>query len=598
MRQSTLLLLISLFLLLPGKSYCSTPAASDNRHLPDSLLTISYIRKTAMTDPDRALSLLDESEKRKRLPAYQINWTRSQIYGGIKQMGRIALKWGELVLEDDAVRNKPANYVNMCHNIVEQLIHYKEYEKALGYVEKMLRVAEQDETTLRRIKHDVYWSIAYVYRMKGDREEAYKYAGMAIDAVRSSGDLPLQCSYILNKYYLNKTSWLAEDNRQEEALQIALQLQDIVEQIRPYRGGPFPDKIPEVNFLEVEGTATLLLARMYQETGRADLGRETFARVKNSPALTDNLPVIYQAVNYLLSANRNQEVIAKTLPLAAAYAYPDSIHPKRMEACRILSDTYLREGAYREAMQYAQTAFMLADSLNKRNQESDALELATLIDTQEKEKLIEQQAATIRLHKAILYSVGGMTLLLCAIMGLIVRHSRIISRKNRVMAKQINDRLLYRDELLNARQRIRELEEEKRQQLSAQPEPPVAEAENDRPEAANANDKRLFEELDTQIRDHKLFLDPELNRDHVLRLTPVGKNRLAPLIQTFTGENFNGYINGLRLDYSLSLLDSLGNYTIEAVAVDSGFNNVRTYQRLFRLRYGMTPVEYRKSLVE
>ena len=73
------------------------------------------------------------------------------------------------------------------------------------------------------------------------------------------------------------------------------------------------------------------------------------------------------------------------------------------------------------------------------------------------------------------------------------------------------------------------------------------------------------------------------------------ENRISPLLQTFTGENFNGYINRLRLDYSLVLLKDFKHYTIEAVAIDSGFGNVRTYQRIFRDKYGMTPMEYRKT---
>ena len=109
-------------------------------------------------------------------------------------------------------------------------------------------------------------------------------------------------------------------------------------------------------------------------------------------------------------------------------------------------------------------------------------------------------------------------------------------------------------------------------------------------------DRKYFEELDLKIRGEQLFLNPDLTRDMILRLTPVGKNRISPLLQAFAGENFNGYINSLRLEYSLVLLKDFENYTVEAVAIDSGFNNVRTYQRIFREKYGMTPAEYRKTL--
>ena len=57
------LLLICLF--LPGKNikqvHC-TPAYDD---IPDSLLTVGEIRKTVLSDPDKALYLLDVAEERK-----------------------------------------------------------------------------------------------------------------------------------------------------------------------------------------------------------------------------------------------------------------------------------------------------------------------------------------------------------------------------------------------------------------------------------------------------------------------------------------------------------------------------------------------------
>ena len=56
------LLLICLF--LPGKNIkqvCNAPAYDD---IPDSLLTVGEKRKTVLSDPDRALYLLDVAEER------------------------------------------------------------------------------------------------------------------------------------------------------------------------------------------------------------------------------------------------------------------------------------------------------------------------------------------------------------------------------------------------------------------------------------------------------------------------------------------------------------------------------------------------------
>lgn len=151
------LLLICMF--LPGKNIKqvgNTPAYDD---IPDSLLTVGEIRKTVLSDPDKALYMLDVAEERKLLPTYQINWTRAQIYGSAKNMERVAVKWGKLVLEDDSVRNNTQYYFNMCKNLVESMIATGEYEEAIRYARSMIDVIDRAGKQ-KDNNHNSYWAIA------------------------------------------------------------------------------------------------------------------------------------------------------------------------------------------------------------------------------------------------------------------------------------------------------------------------------------------------------------------------------------------------------------------------------------------------------
>lgn len=230
--------------------------------------------------------------------------------------------------------------------------------------------------------------------------------------------------------------------------------------------------------------------------------------------------------------------------------------------------------------------------------------MATLLETHDKERQLERKEEELRWHRAVIYVVVGVLLLVAAILLLMVRHSRIVTRKNKVMAKQIDLYLSYRNELQAANEQIRRLEEAQAQPVEPAPsdaEEVVAAADLDPVSVQmeeNGSDRRYFEEWDRKIRSEKLFLDSDLSRDDLLRLTPVGKNRVSSFVQVYTGETIKGYINNLRLEYSLTLLKEQEHFTIEAVAMDSGFNNVRTYQRIFRERYGMSPAEYRKTQKE
>lgn len=603
MRLYTILLLLLVFQLLSDRSYCSTHAALINRYIPVDSLTVNNIRQTALSDPDQALAMLDEAERQKALPSFQINWTRAQIYGGFKKMERVAVKWGKLVLEDDSVRNYPQYYFNMCKNLLESMIAIGEYEEAVRYAQSMIDVLERSGKPSDG-KHNAYWALARVHRAIGDPDEAYEALDTAIVLCQSALErkkemkAPLVSDHLLLfQYYQRKTDWLAEEGRMEEALPSAQALQEVVEQLRPLKGGPYPWQLPDAVFAQKEGIAAGTLAALSEQSGQQAEGKQWFARLQANPAVDKDPELIRQVIAYHQATGNDSQVIEKARLLADPVAYQDTIQEQRREACEVLADAYQRLGQTKESSAYYRTALTLADSLQQRSHETDALELATLMETQEKERQIEKQAEGLKWYRSVIGFTSGIVVLLVAIVGLIVRYSQTVKRKNCSLVTQIDLYLSYRDELQAARERIRQLEEaagkateEKLAEAEAAPTPEAS------TEAKQKADRLIFEQLDQQVRDLQLFLQPDFTRDMLLRLTPIGKNSISLLLKTFTGENFNGYINGLRLEYSLSLLKTCGHYTIEAIAHDSGFNNLRTYQRLFREKYGMTPDEYRKTL--
>lgn len=56
--------------------------------------------------------------------------------------------------------------------------------------------------------------------------------------------------------------------------------------------------------------------------------------------------------------------------------------------------------------------------------------------------------------------------------------------------------------------------------------------------------------------------------------------------------NFNAYVNGVRLNYVAALLQDT-NESITNLCFDCGFESQRTFNRVFKERYKMTPREYR-----
>lgn len=596
--------LIILFAFYPVYTLQAIPSAQPEEYIPDSLLTVQAIRNAALSDPDRALLLLDEAEKRESFPQYQIDWTRAQIYGGPKRMERMAAKWGKRVLENDSVLNNPQYYFNMCKNLIESMIATRDYEEAMKYARSMIDVIERSSNSTSN-HHNAYWAIARVYRAMGNPGEAYTYMNEAIRFCREQIDIkrkrehPIVSDELkLLLYKQNLADWQQEDGRTADALKTTLSMQEEIERLRPLKGGAFPHKIPDASFQAKEGIIAGKLARLYVQAGQAGKGREWFEKLQENPLAGRNPDLVRLEIEYYKHTHEYGKLVGKAYRLADPVAYDDSIHEQRKEACLLLADAYRHLGKEGEANAFYETALLLADSLKRRDNENNALEMATLLETREKERQIEQQAEELKWHRTLTTVAGGILFLICVIFLLVVRHSRIVGRKNKLMAQQIELYLSYRTKLDTAQLRINQLEEMLAEQTKVNTDSKEEKEEKSTATLGDINeaDRRSFEELDLKIRNERLFLDPNFSRDILLQLTPVGKNRISSLLQTFTGENFNGYINSLRLEYSLSLLKKFNHYTIEAIAMDSGFNNVRTYQRLFRDKYGMTPAEYKKSL--
>ena len=72
----------------------------------------------------------------------------------------------------------------------------------------------------------------------------------------------------------------------------------------------------------------------------------------------------------------------------------------------------------------------------------------------------------------------------------------------------------------------------------------------------------------------------------------VSKYVLSRLFAKTFHCNFTSYVNGIRLNYAISMLDGT-NESITTICYDCGFESQRTFNRVFKERYRVTPREYR-----
>ncbi len=108
--------------------------------------------------------------------------------------------------------------------------------------------------------------------------------------------------------------------------------------------------------------------------------------------------------------------------------------------------------------------------------------------------------------------------------------------------------------------------------------------------------KEITSKLKMELESQKAYLKRDLSIADLAASVNESSHRLSQTLSAHIGKNFNDYINTYRINYAKELLANpdFDHYKVEAVAIDSGFNNKVTFYKAFTKVTGTTPSSYRK----
>ena len=117
-------------------------------------------------------------------------------------------------------------------------------------------------------------------------------------------------------------------------------------------------------------------------------------------------------------------------------------------------------------------------------------------------------------------------------------------------------------------------------------------------ETINEKNQNLYFHIINDIKNQKLYLDPELSLDSVAEKHNISSGYLSKVINNNAEVSFTDFINHLRIEEAKKLLENTEykNYTIEAIGYESGFNSKSNFYTVFKKETNTTPTAYRKSL--
>lgn len=121
-------------------------------------------------------------------------------------------------------------------------------------------------------------------------------------------------------------------------------------------------------------------------------------------------------------------------------------------------------------------------------------------------------------------------------------------------------------------------------------------------EKSGLTEERALEIINTILdlmKSDKMYLNPDLSLGDISRKTSISKHHLTEALNTQLGKNFYQFINEFRIEEVIrKIKKSKKKENLIYIAYDCGFNSKTTFTNYFKKIVGMTPSEYRKTILQ
>lgn len=569
MRNLRILCAVCLALLLLSSAIlaANTPKSVQT---PDSLLTEQYIRSIYLSMPDSALHLLNEIEASRRMEPFRIDILRCMVY---ESQGMYALKERYLrrVLTTDSVQMVPVRKLKMLTQLAAVLDRQNKYEEGIRICSEAIGLAQ--ELKQKAMESELLFTIGRIYGGMQRIDEALQYMHRSIDLLKGSDNVRELA--LLSTYYGDLSAYLNDNHRNGEAIDICRQRLDVIHRMSDMSGPP-PGYIDQQY-----GYLYSKLALYYQQKGEI---RKAAEACRNYLATSFSSSQAGQAeiVPYLLHNHQYREALQRLDNYATVFLQADTISYNYIVMLSHYAQTYRGLGNQELTNSYLQRIIHVNDSIYHREKSSQAHEFAILYQTQEKDTQIHETQAELKRQHILFASASLVALLLGILLWEKHLNLRRTRERNRIAVRQIDELLAQKEELRKAYAEI-EKEEAEEKTTAAQ-------------ETKDEENRLRFMQMEAELISGRLFLNPNITREDLMKIAGLSKNRLSTFLQEQANDNFSGYLNRLRVEYSVALLKEKDKFTIDAIATMSGFNSRSAYYTAFNKVFHLSPAQYRDSL--
>ncbi len=557
------------------KGNTATNLKSKDNSIADSAMAIYS------ENPKRALWLLDSAERTGALPSIKCDLMRARIYSypGECSNTDTAQAICKKLLLNDTVKGDLKYMFDVIEQMKVTTAQQEDYEQEILYASQLVEICKKlgDEPEELRTEAE----IGSVQAKIGNRAEGLQKLNMVIGKLEGKRKFAYADACIIA--LKRKTEVLSKEGRHDEIINTAKKIiaitDDYEEHPDDYDDKTFripydKDRAKYCDFYRSQ--AYSLIANAYAKKGDMKNARKYAQKFENTTYGQGLIGRINFAPTWCLlgdygkmqSAYDEYNAISGKDTLSTDYA-------TQLE-CRAIAAA--ATGRYVESQDYWKRYSKLSNKLNDKLQVSKAHEYAARFREQEQELEIQKQEAALIRQNIYFATISIIALLAAGFATYFFRQRKAMTIKNQALVSQISDANKYKQKYAQLKESI----------AATEVSTPI--------QTDELNDEKLFELLSQTTIQEKLYLDPNFGRQTLMERFGISKERVGSAFSN--GSNYHSlpaFINECRLTHAVKLMNEQPGMSIEQVALSSGYSSSNTFGRNFRLKFAMSPTEYRNS---
>ena len=409
--------------------------------------TYNYIREIHISNPHLALNICDTMEANGEMKQFYLDHLRSAIYHNGLKMKRLSHYYGLRAVGDKRFeKTDPESYLFCLRLMAEQDYKDSRYLSAMNLarqcVDKARKYGYPD--TENKMQH----LIGRCNVMVGNKDAGYKMMNeacvKALDIFKDNPDLYSADEIVFG--YGTMLEMMFEQGQPKDALPCIGEMERRLDMVE--KSGLVPEAILDMRQCAIYA----LIMKIYDATGNIKMGQHYCDKAASTKTAKSNTGDAFFTFHYLatrqygklLAVTKKMRKVFQNTSDTISNDYANKVLIKELEA-------YDAMGNDRKAKQIAMEIITLKDSLEKRSQDNDLLQLSKMYETQEKERLLVEQDRKLARQSFGLWAAVVLLAIAFAFIALMIYYNRKINKRSKAAVGTISRLVEQQNELSKLR---------------------------------------------------------------------------------------------------------------------------------------------------